>query len=159
MVRSTAPAVTRCVSLPSSSDKTSICAEARAVIDAEVLAVTALSQQLGEAFERAVDGILRCKGRLVVTGMGKSGLVGQKISATLASTGTPSLFLHAAEAVHGDMGRITGADIVLALSNSGESEEIVRLIRPVRASGAALYAMTGDPHSNLASCGRSVVYW
>jgi len=82
--------------------------------------------------------------------MGKSGLVGQKISATFASTGAPSLFMHAAEAIHGDLGRITADDVVLALSNSGESEEIVRLIRPVKALGAVLLAITGDKQSTLA---------
>lgn len=124
--------------------------EARAVIEAESRAVLGLRNQLGGAFADVVQRVLACRGRVVVTGMGKSGLVGQKISATLASTGTPSLYLHAAEATHGDMGRITAQDIVVVLSNSGESEEIVRLIRPIKALGATLVAMTGDPGSNLA---------
>jgi arabinose-5-phosphate isomerase len=124
--------------------------EARAVIEAEGKAVLALLDRLDGGFTAAVDCILRCKGRVVVTGMGKSGIVGEKISATLASTGTPSLYLHAAEAVHGDLGRITHDDVVLALSYSGESEEIVRLVRPVKSFGATLVVMTGDADSRAA---------
>ncbi len=124
--------------------------EARNIIAAEARAVSALSEQVDGGFTATVAAVLACKGRVVVTGLGKSGIVAQKISATLASTGTPSLFLHAAEAVHGDLGRITADDLVLALSNSGESDEIVRLIRPVKALGAALVAMTGVANSTLA---------
>ena len=127
-----------------------ILTEARDVIEAEGRAIAGLGERLGLSFVRVVDLVLHCSGRVVVTGMGKSGLVAQKISATLASTGTPSLFLHAAEAVHGDLGRITSEDVVLALSNSGESEEIVRLIRPLHDLGVALVAITGDEGSRLA---------
>jgi len=127
-----------------------ILAEARAVVEAEGKAVLGLAPLLNGAFVDAVRRILTCKGRVVVTGMGKSGLVGQKISATLASTGTPSLFLHAAEAVHGDLGRVTPDDVVLALSNSGESEEITRLIRPLKSLGTPLIAITGIDDSTLA---------
>jgi arabinose-5-phosphate isomerase len=131
-------------------DRRRVLADAREVIEAEGRAVLGLAEVIDGGFCAALELILGCRGRVVVTGMGKSGLVGQKISATLASTGTPSLFLHAAEAVHGDMGRITPEDVVLALSNSGESEEVVRLIRPVKALGAKLIALTGDAQSSLA---------
>lgn len=131
-------------------DAARVLSDARDVIEAEGKAVLSLLQRLDGGFTRAVELAFACRGRVVVTGLGKSGLVGQKISATLASTGTPSLFLHAAEAVHGDLGRLTADDVVLALSNSGESEEIVRLIRPVRSLGAKLVAITGDESSSLA---------
>lgn len=120
------------------------------VIEAEGRAVLAMTPSIDAGFEAAVRLILGCRGRVVVAGLGKSGIVGQKISATLASTGTPSLFMHAAEAVHGDLGRITADDIVLLLSNSGESEEVLRLIRPLKGLGATLIAMTGDGSSQLA---------
>jgi arabinose-5-phosphate isomerase len=123
-------------------------AHAQEVLDAEVRALQTL--HLGTAFEAVVDAVLACRGRVVVSGLGKSGLVGQKISATLASTGTPSLFLHAVEAGHGDLGRITPVDLVLVLSNSGESEDVLRLIRPVKSLGAKLVALVGDPDSQLA---------
>lgn len=123
---------------------------ARHVIEAEGRAVLSLAHCLDAGFVEALELLLRCRGRVVVTGMGKSGLVGQKISATLASTGAPSLFLHAAEAVHGDLGRVAADDVVLALSNSGESEEIVRLLRPIKALGARLVALTAHGSSTLA---------
>lgn len=120
------------------------------VIGAEARAVLLLQERLGAGFVTCTEYLANCAGRIVVTGMGKSGLVGQKISATFASTGAPSLFMHAAEAIHGDLGRITGDDVVLALSNSGESEEVVRLIRPVKALGATLLAITSVADSTLA---------
>lgn len=126
-------------------------AHAREVIDAEGEAIAGLVAELDDRFVAAVECILTCRGRVVVTGMGKSGLVGRKISATLASTGTPSTFLHAADAAHGDLGQLTGDDVVLALSNSGESQEVVRIVRPVKGLGAYLIAITGDPASRLAS--------
>lgn len=125
-------------------------AEARGLLELESDAVRALIPRLDANFVAALRLMLDCEGMVVVTGMGKSGLVGQKISATLASTGTPSLFLHAAEAAHGDLGRLSARDVVLALSNSGESQETVRLVRPVRALGAKLVAMVGDASSSLA---------
>lgn len=131
--------------------------EARAVIEAEGRAVLALLDRLDGGFTAALECIQRCTGRVVVTGMGKSGLVGQKISATLASTGTASSYIHAAEAAHGDLGRLKDDDVVLALSNSGESEEIVRLIRPVKALGATLIALTGDGESSLARHAEVVI--
>lgn len=122
----------------------------REVVEAELRAVNGLLQRIDHEFARAVEMILACKGRLVVTGLGKPGFVAQKISATFASTGTPSLYLHPAEALHGDLGRVTRGDVVLALSNSGRTEEIVRLLGPVRRIGAQVIAMTGDPGSPLA---------
>jgi arabinose-5-phosphate isomerase len=106
---------------------------------------------VGAEFERAVDLLLACTGRVVVTGMGKSGLIGQKVSATFSSTGTPSLFLHPADATHGDLGRIVRGDAVLAISYSGETEELLALTPAVKRLGAALVAMTGRPGSALAS--------
>ncbi|WP_373044428.1 SIS domain-containing protein [Vulgatibacter sp.] len=122
----------------------------RKVVEAELAAVNGLHQKIDRSFAQAVELILSSKGRLVVTGLGKPGFVAQKISATFASTGTPSLYLHPAEALHGDLGRVTRDDVVLALSNSGRTEEIVRLLGPVGRIGAKVIAMTGDVHSPLA---------
>ncbi len=132
------------------ADTTAVLQRAREVIAAEARAMAQVAQHLDADFVKAVTLLRQCQGRIVVSGMGKSGLIGQKISATFASTGAPSLFMHAAEAIHGDLGRITCDDVVLVLSNSGQSHEIVRLIRPVRAIGAALVALTGAPQSVLA---------
>lgn len=123
---------------------------AREVIEHEARAVASLAARLDSRFARAVEMILACRGRVVVTGMGKPGLVGQKISATLASTGSPSLSLHPAEAIHGDLGRVVKDDVLLMLSNSGETKEIVRLIDPVKRIGAPIIAITGDASSTLA---------
>jgi arabinose-5-phosphate isomerase len=120
----------------------------RTVIAAEARAIGAV--QLGDAFAQAVRAILGCKGRVVVTGMGKPGFVAQKISATLASTGTPSLYVHPAEAAHGDLGRIARDDVVIALSNSGETEEILRLLPALRKIGARIVAVTRDRSNPLA---------
>jgi len=133
-------------------------ADARDVIAGEGRAVLGLAAHLGDSFCQAAHLVLGCRGRVVVTGMGKSGIVAQKISATLASTGTPSLFLHAAEAVHGDLGRITPEDVVIALSNSGNSEEVVRLVRPIKSLGASLIAMTREPDSPLARHANVVLH-
>ena len=122
----------------------------RRVIEAELAAIESLRPRLGGSFAKAVEMILACEGRLVVTGLGKPGFVAQKISATFASTGTPSLYLHPAEALHGDLGRVTADDVVLALSNSGRTEEIVRLMGPVTRIGARTIVMTGDLFSPLA---------
>src|SRR5262249_6015609 len=100
----------------------------REILKIEAEAVLSLAGRLGKEFDAAIDAIVGCKGHLVVTGMGKAGLVGQKISATFASTGTPSIFLPPAEAYHGDLGRVLAADVVLAISNSGETEEVARLL-------------------------------
>ncbi|MDH4202981.1 MAG: KpsF/GutQ family sugar-phosphate isomerase [Phycisphaerae bacterium] len=124
---------------------------AESVIQAEGQAVLGLLRLVRQdAFAQAVQLFLECEGSVIVSGMGKAGIVGNKISATLASTGTASHFLHPAEAVHGDLGRIQTNDIVLALSHSGESEEIVRLIEPLKQREIKLVSIVGDPQSRLA---------
>ncbi|HQP91097.1 MAG TPA: KpsF/GutQ family sugar-phosphate isomerase [Candidatus Omnitrophota bacterium] len=124
--------------------------EARKVFKIESDAVNALSKRINEDFNKAIKILSCCRGRVIITGMGKGGIVGQKISATLSSTGTPSLFLHSAEAIHGDLGRVTKYDVVLAISNSGETEEVVRLLPLIKKIGAKLIALTGNPRSTLA---------
>ena len=125
-------------------------ARAAEVIRIEAQTIARLEEMLDESFSLAVDAILDCAGQLVVTGMGKAGLVGQKISATLASTGTPSFFLHPAEALHGDLGRLRPGDLLLALSNSGETGEVNQLIPVVKKIGPAVIGMTGRNDSTLA---------
>src|SRR6185503_20609688 len=105
----------------------------------------ALVARLNDRFDRAVDLLLNCRGRVILTGMGKSGIICQKIAATLASTGTPAHFLHPADAIHGDLGVIQSDDVVLALSYSGETGEILRLLETIRRLGAKLIALTGEP--------------
>lgn len=122
----------------------------REVLAAELRAISDMIPRLDERYAQAVAMLLGCKGRVVVTGVGKSGLIGQKISATMASTGTPSLFLHSGEAVHGDMGRVLPDDVVLALSYSGSTAEVVRLIPIIRKIGAALVTITSTADSDLA---------
>jgi arabinose-5-phosphate isomerase len=124
---------------------------ARKVLEIESRAILELVARIDASFDRAVDTLLACAGRVVVTGMGKSGLIGQKVSATLASTGTPSLFLHPAEAIHGDLGRIVKGDAVLAISYSGDTEEILSLVPQVKRLGSPLLVMTGQPRSALAA--------
>ncbi|MBV5336601.1 MAG: SIS domain-containing protein, partial [Deltaproteobacteria bacterium] len=128
----------------------SILDEARKVIQAEAEAVAALADRLDSSFEQSVRMILASKGRVVVSGMGKSGLIGQKIASTMASTGTPAFFLHPAEGIHGDLGMIMTGDVVIAISNSGETEEILRILPTIKRLGASLIAMSGNPDSNLA---------
>jgi arabinose-5-phosphate isomerase len=123
---------------------------ARKVLETESAAILALVRRLDEPFDRAVDLLLHCRGRVILTGMGKSGLIARKISATLSSIGTPSSFLHAAEAIHGDLGVIQSGDIVVAISYSGETAELLRLLEAIRRLGAKLIAITGDPRSTLA---------
>lgn len=123
-------------------------AQGRTVLAAEAAAIAAV--KLDETFAEAVRWILDCRGRVVVTGMGKPGFVAQKISATLASTGTPSLYVHPAEAAHGDLGRIARDDVVIALSNSGETEEILRLLPALKKIGARIVAVTRDRVNPLA---------
>ncbi|MBI2901679.1 MAG: KpsF/GutQ family sugar-phosphate isomerase [Planctomycetes bacterium] len=130
---------------------------AREVLQTEADAILSLIPRIGADFERAVDAILRCKGHVVVTGMGKAGLVGQKISATFASTGTPSIFLHPAEAYHGDLGRVVPEDVVLVLSNSGETEEILRLLPMIRRLGTPVIAITSRAVSSLGPLADIVV--
>ncbi len=127
------------------------------VIRIEAATIARLEQRLDEGFDAAVELVLACEGQVIVTGMGKAGQVGSKISATLASTGTPSFFLHPAEALHGDLGRVRRGDVVLALSNSGETSEITRVLSGVRRIGASLVAMTGHPESSLAREADSVM--
>ncbi|HET6364165.1 MAG: KpsF/GutQ family sugar-phosphate isomerase [Nitrospirota bacterium] len=124
--------------------------QARRVLKIEADAVAALIDRIDERFEQAVEMILDCKGRVVVTGMGKSGLIGKKIAATLASTGTPALFLHPAEGIHGDLGMVTRGDTVIALSNSGETEEVARMLPALKRLGIKLIALTGNTDSTLA---------
>jgi arabinose-5-phosphate isomerase len=124
---------------------------ARKVLEIEAEAIRELIPRLDASFDRAVAVLLGCPGRVVVTGMGKSGIIAQKISATLSSTGTPSLYLHPADAIHGDLGRIVRGDVVLAVSHGGTTEEILALIPQVRRLGSSLIAMTGNPRSPLAS--------
>jgi arabinose-5-phosphate isomerase len=123
---------------------------AKRVFDLESQSVLALKDLLTEDFELVVNTVLNSKGRFVITGMGKSGHIGVKISATLASTGTPSFFMHPAEAIHGDLGMLTKDDVLLAISNSGEREEVVRLIPIVKKMGVKLVGMAGDNKSTLA---------
>ena len=123
---------------------------ARETLDIEAAAVLGLKDRLGDSFARALALILRASGRVVVMGMGKSGHVGRKIAATLASTGTPAMFVHPAEASHGDLGMIQPQDVVLAISNSGESDELVSILPLVKRLGAPLVAITGRADSTLA---------
>ena len=123
---------------------------AREALEIEAAAVAALKDRLGAEFTRALGLMLAASGRVVVMGMGKSGHVGRKIAATLASTGTPALFVHPAEASHGDLGMVTAADVVLAISNSGESEELIALLPLIKRLGAPLIAITGRLQSTLA---------
>lgn len=123
---------------------------ARRVIKIEAEAVAALIPRLGENFVRAVDILYECKGRVVLTGMGKSGLVAKKIATTLASTGTPALYLHPAEGVHGDLGMIVRGDVVVAVSNSGDTAEIVEILPALKRFGVKLIALVGNPQSLLA---------
>ncbi len=124
---------------------------AKRVIRMEGDAVDALGERIDDSFNRACELLLNCKGRVVVTGMGKSGHIGNKLAATLASTGTPAFFVHPGEASHGDMGMITAGDVVIALSNSGSTAELVTLIPLLKLLAVPVIAMTGKPNSELAS--------
>jgi arabinose-5-phosphate isomerase len=124
---------------------------ARAVVNTEAAAVASLTSRIDETFVTACQTILDCRGRIVVLGMGKSGHIAGKIAATLASTGTPAFFVHAAEASHGDLGMITTEDVVLVLSNSGETDEVRRILPLLKRLGTRIIAMTGKPNSTLAS--------
>ena len=143
--------------VPKASAKQDIVDYAREVIRTEAEAVSQLAGRLNGAFARAVEMVLACTGRVVVTGMGKPGFIAQKISATFASTGTPSLYLHPAEALHGDLGRLVSGDLVLALSNSGETDEIVRLLPSIRRLGAPIMALTSGARSSLAGAADVVL--
>jgi arabinose-5-phosphate isomerase len=130
---------------------------AKQVLRIEADSIRRLALRISKDFDKAVELIYASKGRVVVTGMGKAGIIGQKISATLASTGTPSLWLHSAEAVHGDIGRVRKEDIVIVISNSGETEEILQLIPQIKKIGAKLIAITGNKISNLAKNSDAVL--
>jgi len=123
---------------------------AERVLRIEADAILGLISKLDERFERAVELLRACAGRVIVTGMGKSGLIGRKIAATLASTGTPAYFLHPAEGVHGDLGMVARGDVVLALSNSGETDEVLAILPPLKRLGVPILLLTGNPTSSLA---------
>jgi arabinose-5-phosphate isomerase len=135
---------------PTSHSPDDILAIACRTLEIEAAAVLKLNEHINADFLRAVRTLLACKGRVVVSGMGKSGHIGGKIAASLASTGTPAFFMHPAEASHGDLGMITGEDVVIALSNSGESPEIAGIVPLIKRRGARLIGMTGNPASTLA---------
>ena len=124
--------------------------QARQVLRMEAEAVLEQVERIDEHFKAAVEMIMACPGRTVITGMGKSGIIGRKMAATLASTGTPSFYLHPAEGIHGDLGMVTEGDIVIALSNSGETGEVLHILPSLRRIGAKLIAMVGNPNSTLA---------
>jgi len=122
---------------------------AKKVLRIEAAAILGLVDRLNGDFEHALDVLFQCRGRVIVTGMGKSGIISRKIAATFSSTGTPAFFLHPAEAIHGDLGAIREDDVVVALSHSGETEELIRLLESIRRIGAKLIAMTGSRNSTL----------
>ena len=124
--------------------------QARQVLRMEAEAVLEHVERIDEHFKAAVEMIMACPGRTVITGMGKSGIIGRKMAATLASTGTPSFYLHPAEGIHGDLGMVTEGDVVIALSNSGETGEVLHILPSLRRIGAKLIAMVGNPNSTLA---------
>jgi len=144
------------MSSPSAS-KNKTLAIAQRVLRIEADAIRGLVERLDARFEKAVDLLHGCAGRVVVTGVGKSGLIGRKIAATLASTGTPSLFLHAADALHGDLGVMAAGDVLLAVSSSGETQEVVELIEPAKRIGVQIVAMTSNTRSTLATASDVVV--
>src|SRR6202020_1428556 len=125
-------------------------ATAKRVLRIESEAIAGLIERLDERFEKAVELLYACKGRVVVTGLGKSGLIGRKTAATFASIGTPSIFLHAAEALHGDLGMLTSADVLVAISSSGETEELVELMEAVKRLGIHIITLTANKRSTLA---------
>lgn len=131
-------------------EKKEIIEQARKILKIEADAINALIDRIDDNLVRAVDIIYSCTGRVVVTGMGKSGLIGKKIAATFASTGTPALFLHSAEGGHGDIGMVTKGDVVVALSNSGETDEIIKILPILKRLDIKLVALTGDSKSTLA---------
>jgi len=132
-------------------------ATAKRVLRIESEAIAGLIERLDERFEKAVELLYACKGRVVVTGLGKSGLIGRKTAATFASIGTPSLFLHAAEALHGDLGMLTADDVLLGISSSGETEELVELVESVKRLGIHIISLTANPRSTLAAASDIVL--
>lgn len=136
---------------------TSINELAKEVFDIEAKSILRLKDNIGENFDKAVEILYNCKGRVIVTGMGKSGLIGKKIAATLSSTGTPSYFLHPAESTHGDSGIITKQDVVIAISNSGETQELLNLLPIIKRFGVFMIGMTGKMGSTLAQASDVVL--
>jgi len=130
-------------------DSADILKRARSVLDTEAQGILSLVERLDENFVKAVELLHRCKGKVVVTGLGKSGLIGRKIAATLSSTGTPSFFLHASEGIHGDLGMIMKGDVVLAVSNSGETDELLKLLPILKRLDVKLIVITGNAKSTL----------
>jgi arabinose-5-phosphate isomerase len=130
---------------------------AKRVLRIEADAIAGLIERLDGRFDKAVGILFECKGRVVITGLGKSGLIGRKISATFSSTGTPSLFLHAADALHGDLGMLAAGDVMVAISSSGETEELVELLEAVKRLRIPLVALTASPRSTLASASDIVI--
>ncbi len=140
----------RISSKSSKASQESSLAIAREVLKIEAAAILALVEHLNGNFDKAVNIVFNCRGRIIITGMGKPGIIARKISATLASTGTPSLWMHPADAVHGDLGMVVKDDVVIAISNSGETEELKKLLPTVKKIGATLIAFTGNLKSTLA---------
>ena len=138
--------------------KLDILQRAREVLSIEARGISRLGERLDDSFLRAVDLLYSCPGKVVVTGMGKSGIICRKIAATLASTGTPSFFLHAGEGIHGDLGMVMKGDVIIALSNSGETEEILKLLPHFKLNGLKLIVLTGKLDSTLAKAGDIVLY-
>lgn len=136
---------------------TSINDLAKEVFDIEAKSILRLKDNIGENFDKAIEILYNCKGRVIVTGMGKSGLIGKKIAATLSSTGTPSYFLHPAESTHGDSGIITKQDVVIAISNSGETQELLNLLPIIKRFGVLMIGMTGKMGSTLAQASDVVL--
>lgn len=143
--------ITKPMPSPEPDRRHRIIALAREVLEVEAQGILSLVNRLDESFLRAHDVMLGCKGRVVVTGMGKSGHIGYKIASTLASTGAPAFFMHPAEASHGDLGMITGDDVVVALSNSGETSELIAILPALKRRGVAIIAITGNAASTLAT--------
>ncbi len=140
-----------------SMKKNNVLQRAKDVLRIEAESILELTRKLDDSFSRAVELIYASKGRVIVTGIGKSGLIGRKIVATLTSTGTPAIFLHPVEGMHGDLGIVTKEDVLLAISNSGETNELNMLIASLRELGVPLIAMTGNPKSNLAQNTKIVI--
>jgi len=138
-------------------DSETILNRARHVLDIEARGIFSLIERLDESFVEAVELLYHCKGKVVVTGLGKSGLICRKIAATLSSTGTPSLFLHAGDGLHGDLGMIMKGDVVLAVSNSGETDELLMLLPIIKRLGLKLIVMTGNPNSTLSRAGDIIL--
>ena len=130
---------------------------AKEVLDIEAKAILRLKNNIGEEFDKAVEILYNCKGRVIVTGMGKSGLIGKKIAATMSSTGTPAYFLHPAESTHGDSGVITRNDVIIAISNSGETQELMNLLPLIKRFGCEMIGMTGNLNSTLAKTSEVVL--